>query len=55
MYNNLYLERKQAKYLFSLKILLNMHLNVQIRNVERTTPETDLYAMFVVLGYLHDS
>jgi len=32
-----------------------MHINMQIRNVKRTTPETDLYAKFVVLWYLHDS
>ena len=49
IYNNLHLERKQAKHLFFLKILLNMHINMQIRNVKRTTPETDLYAKFVVL------
>jgi len=43
IYNTLYIERKQANYLFFFKKLKDTHLNVQIRNVMRTISEEVLY------------
>ena len=50
IYNNLYLERKQANYLLFLKKIGNLHLNVQKRNVTRTMSETALYGK--VCGFM---
>jgi hypothetical protein len=55
IYNNLYLERKQANYLLFLKIMGDAYLNVQKRNVTRTMSVTALYGkvfgFMMLIGY----